>query len=224
MSVKYAFIASEEGTCPITKMCLWAQVSRSGYDNWSTRPLSATARRRDTLTELVVLVFGDSDGRYGYRRVHGALDRSGWHTDPDTIRLIMREQGLVACQPRLWRPTTTVAGDAAGLPDLLHRDFTATEPAAKLVGDITYIRTWQGWLYLATVLDCFSKKVVGYAMVDHMRTELVTAALGMAARNGRIRPGVTIVFCQVEVSRFITKVEPLQHAFLSHLATRLVVV
>lgn len=190
--MKYAFIASEEGNYPISRMCQWAGVSRSGYYEWARRVPSATARRRATLTELVVFVFEDSDGTYGYRRVHAELARSGWHADPETIRSIMREQSLVACQPKPWRPVTTVAGDAADLPDLLRRDFTATEPGHKLVGDITYIRTWQGWLYLATVLDCFSKKVVGYAMGDHMRTDLVTAALGMAARNGHIRRSVTI--------------------------------
>lgn len=192
MSVKYAFIASEEGNYPISSMCRWARVSRSGFYEWAGRAPSATARRRATLTELVVFVFTDSDSTYGYRRVHAELARSGWHADPETIRKIMREQGLVACQPRPWRPVTTIAGDAAGLPDLLGRDFTATEPGQKLVGDITYIRTWQGWVYLATVLDCFSKKVLGYAMADHMRTELVTDALGMAARNGHIRRGITI--------------------------------
>lgn len=87
---------------------------------------------------------------------------------------------------------TTIAGDAAELPDLVARDFTATAPATKLVGDITYIRTWEGWLYLATVLDCFSKKVIGYAMADHMRTELVTDALRMAAANLEFTPGTTI--------------------------------
>ena len=113
--------------------------------------------------------------------------------DDDTVRQIMRELGLVACQPRPWRPTTTIAGDAGRIPDLVRRDFTADEPASKLVGDITYIRTWEGWAYLATVLDCCTKKVVGYAIADHMRTSLVTDALDMADRNGHIRPGVTIM-------------------------------
>jgi hypothetical protein len=78
------------------------------------------------------------------------------------------------------------------LPDLVRRDFTATAPACKLVGDITYIPTWEGWLFLATVLDCFSKKVVGYAMADHMRTSLVTEALQMAANNTGFTAGETI--------------------------------
>jgi putative transposase len=87
---------------------------------------------------------------------------------------------------------TTIAGDVGEPPDLLRRDFTADAPATKLVGDITYIRTWEGWLYLATVLDCFSKKVMGYAMAEHMRAELVSDALRMAARNVPFRRGETI--------------------------------
>lgn len=112
--------------------------------------------------------------------------------DPETVRLMMRDLGLVACQPRPFRPTTTIAGDAGSLPDLLGRDFTAEAPGRKLVGDITYVRTWEGWLYLATVLDCFSKKVLGYAMADHLRTELVADALHMANRNFAFTVGETV--------------------------------
>ncbi len=127
-----------------------------------------------------------------YRRVHAHLARLGQHTDPETIRVIMRELGLVACQPRPWRPTTTIAGDASTTPDLLKRDFTSDTPATKLVGDITYIRTWEGWIYLATVLDCHTKQVVGYAMDDHLRTSLITDALTLAATRIDIRREVTI--------------------------------
>lgn len=192
MSVKYAFIYGEEGNYPVRKMCLWAQVSRSGYYHWRDRELSATARWRAELAEIIEYVFIDSDRTYGHRRVHAALVRLGRPCDPQTVRSIMAERSLVPCQPRRRRPVTTIAADAGQTPDLMRRDFTATEPAHKLVGDITYIDTWQGWVYLATVLDCFSKKVIGYALAEHMRTELVTDALGMAARNGHIRPGVTI--------------------------------
>ena len=192
MSVKFAFIAGEEGHYPVRKMVVWAKVSRSGYYEWKTRIPCSTARWRAELGEIVEYVFADSDGTYGYRRIHAALARAGRHVDPQTVRSIMAERGLVACQPRPKGPRTTIGSDAGATPDLIGRDFTATEPGHRLVGDITYIATWQGWLYLATVLDCFSKKVVGYAMAEHMRTELVTDALAMAQRNGRIRPGVTI--------------------------------
>ena len=193
MRAKYAFIASEEGSHAVVSMCRWAKVSRSGYYAWRDRKPSAAAQRREILEAEIRFCFEHSDGTYGYRRIHAQLARWGTVVDPDTVRVIMRELGLVPCQPRPWRPVTTIAGDSAGLPDLVRRDFTAEKPAAKLVGDITYIRTWEGWLYLATVLDCFSKKVVGYAMAEHMRTELVTDALRMAARNLPFQRGETII-------------------------------
>ncbi len=120
--------------------------------------------------------FDANHGTYGYRRVHAALVRGGEQASPELVRRLMRQAGLVACQPRPWRKTTIAGEGPAAAPDLVARDFTATQPGTKLVGDITYIRTWAGWLYLATVIDCFNKEVIGYAMADHMRTELVTDA------------------------------------------------
>ena len=193
MSVKYAFINGEEGNYPIVSMCRWAGVSRSGYHDWRDRPVSARAARRADLATVIKFSFDQSDETYGYRRVHADLLAWGYRVDDETVRLIMRDLELVPCQPRPWRPVTTIAGDAAGTPDLVGRDFTASEPGRKLVGDITYIATWQGWLYLATVLDCCTKKVVGYAMADHLRTSLVTAALDMANRNGHVRAGITVM-------------------------------
>jgi transposase InsO family protein len=142
---------------------------------------------------VIEFSFSESDETYGYRRVHADLLDWGYRVDDETVRLIMRELGLVPCQPAPWRPVTTVAGDAGQIPDLLGRDFTAEVPATKLVGDITYIRTWDGWLYLATVLDCCTKKVVGYAMAEHMRASLVVDALAMAYRNGHVRCGSTVM-------------------------------
>lgn len=192
MIARYELIADEEGNYSVADMCAWLNVSRSGYYHWKSREPSVTARRREILKAQVRHAFEHSDGTYGYRRVHVWLERHGTRVDPETVRGIMRELGLVPCQPRPWRSVTTIAGDAADLPDLVCRDFTAAQPATKLVGDITYIRTWEGWLYLATVLDCFSKKVVGYALAEHMRAELVSDALRMAARNLPFSRGVTI--------------------------------
>ena len=192
MTAKYAFINSEEGNYSIRSMCRWARVSRAGYYEWLNRPVSVTQRWRDELGDIIEVLFADSDATYGYRRIHAALVRAGRPCDPQTVRAIMAERGLVACQPRRSGPRTTIPADAKDLPDLVNRDFTADEPGLKLVGDITYIPTWQGWVYLATVLDCCTKKVVGYAMAEHMRTELVTDALAMAISNGHIRSGETI--------------------------------
>lgn len=213
MIARYELIADEEGNHGTADMCEWLTVSRSGYYDWKKRELSATARRREILEAEVRSAFEQSDGTYGYRRIHAWLARHGTVVDSETVRGIMRGLGLVPCQPRAWRPVTTIAGDAGDLPDLLRRDFTADAPATKLVGDITYIRTWEGWLYLATVLDCFSKKVVGYAMAEHMRTELVADALRMAARTVPFRSGATIFHsdrgCQYLSAEFAAVAEEL---------------
>jgi transposase InsO family protein len=132
---------------------------------------------------MITRIFDESDGTYGHRRVAAQLARCGVPAGPELVRALMRELGLEACQPRPWRPTTTEHGAAGPIPDLVNRDFTATIPGQKMVGDITYIPTWEGWLYLATVIDCASRKVVGWAMDDHYRTPLITAAIDMAARN-----------------------------------------
>jgi putative transposase len=192
VSNKYAFIDAEyaAGCVPtIERMCRWLQVSKSGYYEWLHRPPSATAQRRQLLKIKIAALFAACDGTSGYRRLHAALVRGGEQVGPELVRELMRELGLVACQPRPWRTTTVQGGEQTTTADLVNRDFTADAPGCKLVGDITYIRTWAGWLYLATVIDCFNKEVIGYAMADHMRTSLVADALGMAARNHTLAAG-----------------------------------
>lgn len=191
MSDKYAFIESEEGHYPVRQMCRWAQVSRAGYYEWKDPTLTATEQWREVMTVVVTDVFRDADGVYGARRVAAEATRRGYPLDTATARKIMAEQGLIAVCTRKRGPKTTIPA-AGDYPDLLKRDFTATEVGVKLVGDITYIPTWEGWVYLATVLDCATKKLVGYAMADHMRTELIVDALKMAARNTTIQHEVTI--------------------------------
>jgi putative transposase len=198
VSDKYAFIDAEYASCAanqagaaptIGQMCRWLAVSRSGFYEWRTRPASATAQRRKQLKLKIQALFAAADGTSGYRRLHAALVRGGERVGLELVRALMRELGLVACHPRPFR-TTTVRGRQPGqATDLVRRDFTATEPGCKLVGDITYIRTWAGWLYLATVIDCFNREVVGYAMADDLRTSLVTEALDMAARNHTLADG-----------------------------------
>jgi putative transposase len=189
VTAKFEFIDAQKADYPILRACGWLGVSKSGFYEWRTRPASATAARRDRLKLLIQAAFDASDGTYGYRRIHAQLARWGEQASPELVRVLVRELGLVACQPRPWRPTTTLAGDAGALPDLVGREFTAAAPGTKLVGDITYIPTWEGFLYLATVIDCHTKACIGYAMADHLRTSLVTDALDMAARNYRLADG-----------------------------------
>jgi transposase InsO family protein len=164
-------------------------VSTSGFYHWAQRPQSATAARREALTARVRCFFKESDGTYGYRRIHADLTDEGTECSPELVRRIMRTEGLIACQPRPFRITTEADAEAAAdMPDLLKRDFTADRPGVKFVGDITYIHTWQGFIYVATVIDCYSKRVVGWSIADHMRTELVEDALKNAAATTLIEP------------------------------------
>ncbi|WP_286216080.1 IS3 family transposase [Demequina sediminis] len=190
---KYEYIDSLRNdpttTDPVWKMCRWLAVSTSGFYDWLGRPQSATAARRELLTGRVHHFFAASDGTYGYRRIHADLVAEGVQCSPELVRQIMRHEHLVPCQPRPFRVTTEADAEAAALmPDLVKRDFTADGPGQKFVGDITYIHTWQGFIYLATVIDCYSKKVVGWSIADHMRTELVEHALRNAAQTTRVEP------------------------------------
>jgi len=165
-------------------MCDQLEVSRSGYYEWRDRPESATAARRGVLLAAITAIFHRHQGRYGHRRVHEILRRQGQRCSVELVRQLMAQAGLRAAQPRKWQVTTRPDKQAAArVPDLVRRDFTADVAGAKLVADITYVHTWQGWMYLATVIDCYSKAVVGWAVADHMRTELVIDAIEMAARN-----------------------------------------
>lgn len=193
MSDKFEFIDAEYASnqrafnplaATITVMCRLLRVSRSGFYEWRDRPASATARRRGQLKLIIAKSFKDSDETYGYRRVHADLVAWGVPASPELVRSLMREMGLQSCQPRPWRHCLTAADDVpAVIPDLVSRDFTAERPGVKMVGDITYVATWQGWLYLATVIDCCTKEVVGWAMADNYKTSLIIAAIDMAHRN-----------------------------------------
>jgi putative transposase len=152
------------GNAPtITCMCKWLGVSKSGFYEWRSRPESATVKRRAELKLLITKAFDDSDGTYGYRRIWSQLARWGVHAGLELVRGLMRELGPI--------------------PDLVNRDFSAAGPGEKMVGDITYIPTWEGWVHLATVIDCATRKVAGWAMDDNCRAPLITAAIEMAARN-----------------------------------------
>ncbi len=165
-------------------MCDWMEVSRSWFYEWRNAPESATAKRRGELALYIQKSFDDSNETYGYRRVHADLAAWGVPCGPELVRSVMRELGLVPCQPKPWRFSLTEGdGQEHDIPDLLNRDFTADAPGVKMVGDITYIPTWQGWLYLATVIDCHTKELVGWAMGDNYKTPLISQAIEMAARN-----------------------------------------
>jgi transposase InsO family protein len=196
VSEKYAFIAaryadhagSAADAPTIAQMTGWLGVSKSGYYEWLNRRPSPTEARREELKIKVNTLFDEFGGVYGYRRIHAELVRAGEHVGDELVRKLMRELNLVAVQPKPYKRTTIPGEPAQPVPDLVCRDFGAERPGVKLVGDISYIPTWEGWLFLATVIDCFNKEVIGYSMAGHMRTELVTDALAMAARNHGLEP------------------------------------
>jgi len=188
---KYELIAAEKANYPIVKMCDWIAVSTSGFYDWQARGRTPgpAARRRSRLARLVEGAFTSSRGTYGARRIVVVLNDSGERVSARLVAELMAAQELKACQPRPWRRTTIADGGVPSTPDRLKRDFTATTPGTKLVGDMTYIRTWGGWLYLATVIDLATRKVIGWSMATHMRTELIVDALNMAAGTRRLQPG-----------------------------------
>lgn len=189
MTDKYSFINAEKDNYPITKMCAWLGVSRSGFHAWAKRSPSVTALRRARLEKLVQAIFDEYDSRYGYRKIHRELARRGVTVSEWLVRNIMNALGLVCCHPRPYKVTTISDGGGPVLPDLLERDFVADRPGEVFVGDITYIPTWEGWVYLATVIDTHTREVVGYHMDSNMKTPLITAAVGKAVVAGLVNRG-----------------------------------
>ena len=182
-------IDAEKANYKIAWMCRLLGVPRSSFYAWRNRAESATAARRRELAVLVKAAFGAGRGAYGCRRVAAQLNRDGHPCSVGLVADLMRELGLRACQPRAYKRTTLPGEEPPASPDLIGRDFTATAPGQRLVGDITYLRTGEGWLYLATVIDLATKMVTGWQLAEHMRTSLVTDALAMAITHGHVQPG-----------------------------------
>jgi putative transposase len=199
--VKFEFIsthapkkpASADGvhTFPVDYMCRKLDVSRQGYYAWKKRGPSQREKDDATLSTMIRAVFDRHQGRYGVRRIFHELRRQGVAVAYKRVQRLMATMGLVSVHPRPRRPVTTVQAAApSALPDLVGQDFTAAAPNQLWFGDITYIRTWYGWVYMASVIDAFSRKVAGWAVADHMRTELVLDALRMALTTRRPSSGV----------------------------------
>jgi transposase InsO family protein len=181
-------IDAEKATYPIAFMCRLLGVSRSTFYAWRDRAETATTARRRDLAEHVRRVFEASRGTYGCRRVAAALNRQDIACSVGLVADLMRELGLQACQPRAYKRTTVPGEQPVCTPDLIERAFSAAQPGTRLVGDITYLRTEEGWLYLATVIDLATRMVVGWQTAAHLRTGLVIDALAMAKKHGHIRP------------------------------------
>ncbi len=182
-------IEAEKATYKVAWMCRLLQVPRSSFYAWAARVETPTAARRRLLGAQVRAVFDAGRGTYGCRRVTAALNRGGHECSVGLVASLMRELGLTACQPRAYKRTTVAGEHPVDSPDLIGRDFTAPAPGQRLVGDITYLRTAQGWLYLATVIDLATRMVVGWQLATHMRTSLIIDALDMAIIGGHLTEG-----------------------------------
>ena len=169
----------------VATLCRVLGVSPSGYYAWRKRPLSARARTDVELTAHIDAIHRASRGTYGAPRIHAELAALGFHVGGKRVARLMRTLGVHGVSRRK-RPRTTVRDRAVPpAPDLVARNFTAAGPDHLWVADITYIPTWAGFLYLAVVLDAWSRRVIGWAMAAHLRSELVVAALDMAVEQRR---------------------------------------
>ena len=186
---RYQFIVSERAHYSVRLLCRALDVSPSGFYDWLSRSPSDHEVTDGALTSLIRHIFTQSKRRYGSPRVHAELrEVHGIRVSRKRVERLMREAGLAARRRR--RRSLTKANPAARpAPDLVGRDFTAERPGMKLVGDITYLPTVEGWLYLATVLDLATRKLIGYSMAGHMRAELTIDAITMAASHSQLEPG-----------------------------------
>ncbi|MCW3817837.1 IS3 family transposase [Micromonospora sp. DR5-3] len=183
----YPFIEAEQaGRRNVKRACELMQVPRSAYYQHSRGQQSERERVDHTLSQKIVTVHEASRGTYGAPRIHAELTAAGHRHGRKRIAWLMRRAGLAGRCPRRWRTTTIPDPAAPQRPDLVNRDF-GTDPAAvdtRWCGDITNINTWEGWLYLATVIDLASRRVVGWAVADHLRTDLVDAAFSPTPSSG----------------------------------------
>ena len=166
-------------------MCRWAGVSVSGFYSWR-RQQKKRVVRESTVDRAVKRVFDHSNSTYGYRRVFEQLLIERVGCSEREVRRSMRRQRLVSCQPKPWRYKTQ-PGPGSAPVDLVRQRFWASRPGIRFVGDITQVDTWEGPLFLSTMIDLFNGEVSGWSMADNYHTDLVCETVSMAKRNGRVR-------------------------------------
>jgi transposase InsO family protein len=186
---RYRFIAEEKAHHSVVLLCRVLGVAKSAFYAWQRQEPSVRAQADQSLTQAIKDVYDDSRCTYGAPRVHAELRRCGKRVGRKRVARLMRKAGLVGRCPRRFG-RTTIADPTAQTQDLVQRQFRPTTPNRLWCADISYIRTWEGWLYLAVILDAFSRKVVGWAVADHLRTDLAAAALQMALTSRRPLPGL----------------------------------
>jgi putative transposase len=184
----YRFISAEKARTPVSTQCRLLGVSRSGYYDWLTRAPSDRALTDAWLLEQIKRIHRENRGVYGARRVHAELRLAeGIRVGCKRVERLMRQADLSGLVRRRRGKTTIRVPGVRVADDLVERQFCPAAPNVLWVADITYLRTWEGWLYLAAIQDAYSRRIVGWAMADHMRAELVVDALQMAL--ARRQPG-----------------------------------
>jgi putative transposase len=187
----FRLIDAKRAQHPVSLLCSVLGVSRAGYYAWKDRPRSERARCDDELLEQIRAIHAESRGTYGWPRVHAELRHRGVRVSRKRVARLMRAAGLSGMVRRRKGRTTVSLPGITTAPDRVRRDFAPAAPNRLWVADLTEIATWEGKLYLAVVVDCFSRRCVGWAMADHMRAELVVEALEMALWQRR--PAVGLV-------------------------------
>jgi transposase InsO family protein len=189
--VKFQFIETHRTEFTITLLCQVLGVSRSGYYAWRKRPLSPRKMANQILMEQIKASYHKSRQTYGSPRIHADLVEAGIKCGHNRVARLMRQTGLSASQRRRFKVTTTDANhDYPVAPNRLNQEFRADRPNQKWLADITYIPTLEGWLYLAAVLDLYSRRIVGWAMADNLERQLVIEALQMAIETRQPPPGL----------------------------------
>lgn len=189
--MKYQFITDHREEFEITVMCRVLAVSRSGYYAWRKRPTSARKMADQELSQQIKEIHQQSRQTYGSPRIQAELAENGVNCGQKRVARLMRQEELWAKQSRKFRVTTTDSAHPYPVaPNLLDQDFSASRPNEKWLTDITYIPTAEGWLYLAVVMDLYSRRIVGWAMRDSLERHLVIAALQMALKMRQPPPGL----------------------------------
>ncbi|WNV04494.1 IS3 family transposase [Candidatus Methylospira mobilis] len=191
-AVKYAMIHSLEAEFAVALMCRLLSLSRSGYYQWKKRPPSRRQQAREALAGEIKRVFDDEKGRAGSIRIAKRLNEEGYPTSRHSVAKIMKTQGWRAKAAKKYKATTNSNHNLPVAPNLLEQDFYAPARNQKWVSDITYIWTDEGWLYLAVVLELFSRKVLGWAIAERMTATLVCDALTMALWRRHLPKGVIV--------------------------------
>lgn len=187
----YRMISAEKASTPVSVCCALLGVSRSGYYDWERRAPSDRALSDAWLIERIREIWTENRKVYGSPRIHADLRlKYGIRVGRKRVERLMREAGISGLQRRKRGRTTISVPGVRVADDLVERQFRPEAPNVLWIADVTYLRTWEGWLYLAAVQDAYSRRIVGWSMADHMRSELVVDALQMAVSRRRPEPGL----------------------------------